>query len=88
MQKGCSNTQPHAYTQGRGAGETDPAKRRDTAQVRKARVRKKNISLRLEQTEFTGVNGFEVCSVILDKPSSFMALFPSPIGKACVWSPL
>lgn len=41
------------------AGETDPARRCDTAQVRKAKMRKKNISLRLEQTKFTGVKGFE-----------------------------
>lgn len=51
-------------------------------------MRKKNISFRLEQTKFTGVSGFEDCSVILAKPSSLMALFPSPVGKACVWSHL
>lgn len=56
-----------------------------TVQVRKTRVRKKNISLRLEQAEFNGVNGFEVCSVILAKPRSLMALFPSPNGKICIW---
>lgn len=56
--------------------------------VRKTKVGKKNISLRLEQAEFTGVNGFEVYSVILAKPGSLMALFPSLNGKACVWSHL
>lgn len=69
------------------AGET-PARRCDTAPGRKAGVRKKNIFLRLEQTKFTGVDSFEVCSVILAQSSSLMALFPSPIGKACVWSHL
>lgn len=65
-------------------GETDPGRRSDTDQVNRARIRKENISLRLEQAKLTGVNGFEVCSVILAKPSSLMDLFPSPIGKACV----
>lgn len=60
----------------------------ETAQVRKTRLRKKDISLRLEQAEFTGVKGFEVYSVILPKPGSLMALFPSPNGKAGVWSHL
>lgn len=61
----------------------------ETAPVRKTRVRKKSIFLRLEQAEFTGVNGFEVYSVILVKPGSLMALlFPSPNGKTCVWSHL
>lgn len=60
----------------------------ETAQARKTRARKKNISLRLEQAEFTGLNGFEVYSVSLAKPGSLMALFPSPNGKACVWSHL
>lgn len=64
------------------AGEMDSARRCDTAQVG---VRKKNISLTIEQTKFAGVDGFEVCSVILAKPSSLMTLFPSLIGKACVW---
>lgn len=69
-------------------GETDPRKRNDTDQVSRARIRKENISLRLEEAKLAGVNGFEVCSVILAKPSSLMDLFPSPIGKACVWSHL
>lgn len=60
----------------------------ETAQVRKTRVRKKNISLRLEQAGFTGVNGFEVYSVILAKSGSLMVLFPSPSGKACAQSHL
>lgn len=51
-------------------------------------MRNKNISLRLEQAEFTGVNGFEVYSVIWAKPGSLMALFPPPSGEACVWSHL
>lgn len=67
------------------AVETDPM-RCETTQVGKARVRRKNAFLRLEQLKFTGVNSFAVCAVILTKPSSLMSLSFSHWKSMCLVS--